>query len=60
MPAFVLSEVEVLEEAAGARYRELAAASIAAYGGTYVVRGARPEDLEGEWAGARRSTGGCS
>jgi len=54
MPAYVVSEVEVVDEAAADRYRELAAASIAAHGGRYVVRGASPEALEGTWDPAAR------
>jgi uncharacterized protein (DUF1330 family) len=54
MPAYVISEVEILDEAQGQRYRELAAASIGLYGGRYVVRGAKPEVPEGEWPPARR------
>jgi uncharacterized protein (DUF1330 family) len=52
--AYVISEVEVLDEAAGARYRELASASIAHHGGRYVVRGAEPAVPEGEWPRERR------
>ena len=54
MSAYVISEVEVLDEAQGQRYRELAAASIARYGGRYIVRGAEPEVPEGEWSSAQR------
>lgn len=54
MPAYVISEVEVLDETQGQRYRELAAASIARHGGHYIVRGAEPEVPEGEWPDALR------
>jgi uncharacterized protein (DUF1330 family) len=54
MSAYVISEAEVLDEAQGQRYRELAAASIARYGGRYIVRGAEPEAPEGEWSSAQR------
>ena len=50
----MISEVEVLDEDRAARYRELAAASIAKYGGRYLARGAAPEVLEGEFPAARR------
>jgi len=46
--------VEIVDEFQGRQYRELAAASIARYGGRYVVRGAQPEVPEGEWSPARR------
>ena len=54
MSAYVISEAEVLDGARGQRYRELAAASIARYGGRYIVRGAEPEVPEGEWSSAQR------
>ncbi len=49
MAAYVISEVEVLDEAQGQRYRELASASIAQHGGRYIVRGANPQVPEGSW-----------
>jgi uncharacterized protein (DUF1330 family) len=49
MVAYAISEVEVLDEARAGRYRQLAAASIAQYGGRYIVRGARSQVPEGEW-----------
>jgi uncharacterized protein (DUF1330 family) len=48
MAAYVISEVRVLDEALTDRYRELAQASIARYGGRYLVRGALPEVVEGD------------
>ena len=54
MPAYVISEVEILDESRGQRYRELAAASIARHGGRYVVRGAQPEVPEGDWPDQQR------
>ena len=47
MSAFVISEVELIGEEAADRYRELAAASIAAYGGRYLARGAEAHVVEG-------------
>jgi uncharacterized protein (DUF1330 family) len=52
--AYVISEVEILDEARGQRYQELAAASIARYGGRYLVRGAQPQVPEGEWSSEER------
>jgi uncharacterized protein (DUF1330 family) len=49
MAAYVISEVEMLDETQGRRYRELAAASIARHGGRYLVRGAAPVVAEGDW-----------
>lgn len=54
MTAYVISEVRVLDEALIQRYRELAATSIARYGGRYLVRGAVPEATEGTWDDQRR------
>jgi uncharacterized protein (DUF1330 family) len=47
--AYVISEVEVLDEQQGLRYRDLAAASIARHGGRYLVRGVKPDAPEGDW-----------
>src|SRR5579872_6658010 len=41
MPAYVISEVEILRPDLIDACRELAAASIAKYGGHYIVRGGR-------------------
>lgn len=54
MAAYVISEVEILDETQGQRYRDLAAESIARHGGRYIVRGVRPEVPEGDWAAAQR------
>jgi uncharacterized protein (DUF1330 family) len=54
MSAYVISEVEVLDEALTQRYRSPAEDSIRRYGGRYVVRGAAPEAAEGGWDPARR------
>jgi uncharacterized protein (DUF1330 family) len=49
MTAYVISEVEVLDETDAARYRELASTSIARHRGRYLVRGAQPHAAEGVW-----------
>jgi uncharacterized protein (DUF1330 family) len=54
MPAYAISEVEVLDEADASRYRDLAARSIARYGGRYLVRGAAPQVPEGGWPSRAR------
>lgn len=54
MPAYVISEVEVLDEQLADRYRTLAEASIRLYGGRYIIRGAMPEAAEGTWTSSRR------
>lgn len=48
MPAYVISEVRVLEEDLIARYRVLAADSIAKYDGKYLVRAGALELIEGD------------
>lgn len=54
MSAYVISEVEVLDEERANAYRQAAAASIAQYGGRYLARGSRPEAAEGSWPEERR------
>ena len=54
MAAYVISEVEMLDETQGRRYRELAAGSIARHGGRYLVRGAAPVVAEGTWPASAR------
>ncbi|OBQ60033.1 DUF1330 domain-containing protein [Mesorhizobium erdmanii] len=49
MPAYVISDVTVRNEAAFQTYRSRAAASIAQYGGRYLVRGGEVDTLEGAW-----------
>jgi uncharacterized protein (DUF1330 family) len=49
MAAYVISDVEVLDTALMEKYRSLAQATIAKYGGHYVVRGGVIEPVEGDW-----------
>jgi uncharacterized protein (DUF1330 family) len=49
MAAYVVSEVEVLDEEQAGRYRKLAAASIARHGGRYLARGVTPVVSVGTW-----------
>ena len=53
MPAYVVVQIEVEDAETYARYRALAPASIAAYGGRYLVRGGAMEVLEGTWHPSR-------
>jgi uncharacterized protein (DUF1330 family) len=48
MAAYAISEVEIYDEQQAERYRELAAASVARYGGRYLARGAVPQVPEGD------------
>lgn len=51
--AYVISEVEILDEALATQYREIASASIAEYGGRYLARGSAAEIVEGTASGRR-------
>ena len=50
MAAYLISDVTMKDAAAFETYRTRAAASIAQYGGRYLVRGGSIEALEGSWA----------
>lgn len=47
MTAYAISEVEPRDAALFARYREMAPATIARYGGRYIVRGGEADLVEG-------------
>ena len=47
MPAYFIAEVDVTNPTAYETYRPLAGASIAQYGGKFIVRGGKTELLEG-------------
>lgn len=49
MPAYIISDVTIRDREAFEAYRSRAAASIAAHGGRYLVRGGDVETLEGDW-----------
>ncbi|WP_411908575.1 DUF1330 domain-containing protein [Mesorhizobium sp. ES1-4] len=49
MPAYIISDVTIRDEAAFQTYRSRAAASVAQYGGRYLVSGGEVDALEGEW-----------
>jgi uncharacterized protein (DUF1330 family) len=49
MSAYLISEIEVLDAERYKAYKQLAPASIAAYGGRFIARGTPLEALEGEW-----------
>ena len=53
MPAYIVLNVTVREREAYDRYKQLAAQSVAAYGGRYLVRGGATETLEGQWHPSR-------
>ena len=53
MPAYIIAEVEVTNPTGYEAYRPLAGASVAQYGGKFVVRGGKAELIEGTKEPAR-------
>jgi len=49
MPAYVIVEIDIHDPAGYEEYKKLAGATVAKYGGKYIVRGGRTEVLEGDW-----------
>ncbi|MFI2230683.1 DUF1330 domain-containing protein [Nocardia testacea] len=49
MPAYVIANVEVLDEEAGWAYAPVAQRSILEYGGRYLVAGPTSGTVEGSW-----------
>ncbi len=49
MPAYIVAEVEVLDKERYETYKQMVPASLAAYGGRFIVRGGAAETLEGDW-----------
>jgi uncharacterized protein (DUF1330 family) len=49
MAGYIIADVQVTDPEAFEEYRKLVPATIAKYGGEYVVRGGRSEVLEGDW-----------
>lgn len=53
MKAYVLVEINIHDHDLYEEYKKLTPASIAAYDGKFLVRGAKTESLEGDWNPAR-------
>ena len=53
MAAYVIAEIEVTDPAGFEEYRKGVPATIAAYGGRYIVRGGALESWEGGWSPQR-------
>lgn len=49
MAGYVIANVDVKDQAGYEEYRKLVPATVAKYGGKYVVRGGAVEKLEGAW-----------
>ena len=53
MSAYVVVQIAIHDPAGYEHYKALAPATVAAYGGRYIVRGGASEVLEGSWQPAR-------
>ena len=53
MPAYVAVDITINDPATYDKYKTLAPASIAKYGGTYLARGGETKILEGSWSPQR-------
>ena len=53
MPAYMIADVTVTDPALMDEYRKLVPATVAAYGGRFVVRGGAHQKIEGDWTPTR-------
>jgi len=53
MAGYIVLDVVVRDPVAYERYKQLAGATVTAYGGRYLVRGGVAETLEGSWRPSR-------
>jgi uncharacterized protein (DUF1330 family) len=53
MPAYLISQIEVHDPKGYEEYRKLVGASLAKYGGKFIVRGGTIDVLEGNWTPKR-------
>ena len=53
MPAYVIVDIDITDPEQYERYKALAPATVAAYGGRYVARGGATLSLEGDWQSKR-------
>lgn len=53
MTAYVIFDVDVTNPVDYEGYKQLAAPTVALYGGKYIVRGGQTETLEGDWTPKR-------
>lgn len=53
MAAYVIVDIQVNDPVRYEDYKKLAAPTVAAYGGRYVVRGGAAHTLEGDWVPGR-------
>ncbi len=53
MAAYVIVDIQVTDPVRYEEYKQLAAPTVAAFGGKYVVRGGAADTLEGDWVPGR-------
>ena len=53
MPAYIVVEVEVEDPVRYEDYKKMVPPSLAEYGGRFLVRGGKVENLEGDWSPKR-------
>ena len=53
MAGYMIVEIEVIDPVGYEEYKKLAGATVAQYGGKYIVRGGAAETLEGDWQPGR-------
>ena len=53
MPAYIIVEISIYDPKGYEEYKKLAPASIAAFGGEFLIRGGKTETLEGDWTPER-------
>ncbi len=53
MTAYIILDIEVTDPVRYAEYKDLPRPTVAQYGGKYIVRGGKAENLEGDWSPAR-------
>ncbi len=53
MAAYIVVQVDVKDPVRYEDYKKMVPASLAAYGGRFIVRGGKTETLEGTWAPGR-------
>src|SRR5205807_1361358 len=49
MGAYVIVDIDIVDPVGYEEYKNLAGATVAKYGGKYIVRGGKTEVLEGDW-----------
>jgi uncharacterized protein (DUF1330 family) len=53
MAAYVIVDIDVKDPVEYAKYKDMAAPVVAAFGGKYLARGGKTETLEGNWVAKR-------